>query len=377
MRRARFAEASLFISLVFPAVSFVQGFLGSLIAFLLLVLANGFSFSNRSMLVISLVVSLFFGISYLHFTQSGSFSEFYDLVRLLPLIGAIIALNKISFRQVFRVLYIVVWINVVIVIMVEFDFYRIFFESFNARTLNQSYGRHSGLFVNVSTLGCFSLLVCTFAVWRFLNGGSLSLSALSFLLGGFLLLASGGKSQLLTLMLIMFIGSFYARRDIFKYYLMAVLVLVLIVCGHIYSIFHLKQIDKILALLSHGFSGVSSVLARFEIWWDFFDVWVSDLIYSMFGVPLLFLDRISGTYDSDWMWVLFRFGFFIFFVFFFLVLIGFFRSAMNIKYPCLPLAAVVFCSISVGFWLSFQLSFLVWFIIFSAIKRTEYNTQNV
>ncbi len=376
-RRARFAQASLFISLVFPAVSFVQGFLGSLITFALLVLANGFSFSRRAVLVISLVVALFSGITYLHFIQSGSFSEFYDLVRLLPLIAAVIAVKNISFRQVFRVLYVVAWINVLIVFMVEFDIFRSFFEGFNARTLEESYGRHSGLFVNVSTLGCFSLLLCTFAVWGFLYGENLRSSALYFLLGGFLLLASGGKSQLLALLLIMFLGSFYARRDVFKYYLIAVLLLILVLFGHIYNLFYLRQIDKIFALFSNGFSGVSSVLARFEIWLEFFDVWVSDLSYSLIGVPLLFLDRISGTYDSDWIWVLFRFGFLVFFAYFLLMFLGLLRSVTNIRYPFLPLAAVVFSSVSVGVWLSFQLSFLVWFIIFSAVSRSEYNAVNI
>lgn len=376
MTRTAMLQSALFLSLTFPAVSFVQSAIGYVLVFFLVLWGSGFFVAQR---VISTALAVVFGLlsfSFVHFLQSGSFSEFFDLVRILPIIAAAVAVRKMSFQQAICILHAVAWVNFLVVLLVEFNIFRSFFESFNSRTFDESYGRHAGLFSNVATLGSFSLLICTFALWGWLCGEKLKVSALYFILGCALLIASGGKSQLLVLLFVLIVSSIYEKGSVrlLRFFLI-VLFCYLLLLAQDSGLIYLRQLDKLTSLFSNGLTGVSSLSARFENWLSFFYIWKSDLIYALFGVPLLYLDEISGTFDSDWLWLFFRFGLLAFFAYLFLIVLGIMRSITSKRYPILPLIAVALGSSVVGFLLSFQLSFLVWFIVFASVNKIQFRSS--
>lgn len=312
-------------------------------------------------------ILLFFGLSCLHFVVSGSFDEFYDLARLLPVFTAFMLRNYISLSMLNRLFLLVGLTNLLAVLAVEYDFFRDVIEILYARSFKNSYGRHSGIFLNVSTLGLFGLLSAVFSLVSLAYIRVRFTYVINFLISLSLIIASGGKTQLLVLVLILpLVPALYMRKAFLGYiWLFAFLLSVLTL--HLYGVIYIHSLQKLINGVFYGLDALSSVGGRFDIWNSFYRLWSSSLYYMLFGVPVTSLDNLGNTFDSDPFWFIFRYGLIGFVAAYSVLAVALWSGFRCRNLFALPLLALVIASLSVGVSLAFQMSLIFWLIVFKSL----------
>lgn len=303
--------------------------------------------------------------SMIHAFYFQQWGEFGDLFRILPIAAAILYARRATLEELYTTSF---WVGILTsasLPLIEAGYFSATFEMLHARDLDESYGRHSGLFLNVSTLGIFSIAWFLLTILVFRKYGVKWHMVLSTILSLTMLVASGGKSQVVALGSLIVVWAFWAML-IGKP--MAALALVGLISTpvflHVEGVIYVHQITKLSGALEYGLVAVSSVQGRIDIWLDFLTLWWTEPLWILVGAPKSVLDTVGNTYDSDFAWVLLRYG--VLAVFAYVGFLGFvlFRGVSR-RNPLLPLAAaLILMGGSLGVMTAFQFSFLFWTVLF-------------
>ena len=150
-----------------------------------------------------IVFIIFFTMIGFHILAFPSFSELEDIVRIFIFIIFIAYLsNKISFNIIDYTLLTLLLLNVIAVQYFESgDSYGLS-KIIHTRDLKTSYGRHSGLFTNVATLGLFSMSVIVYNIASISYTGTKKyLRIMMVLFSSYLLFESGSKTSMLVVII--------------------------------------------------------------------------------------------------------------------------------------------------------------------------------
>ena len=304
-------------------------------------------------------------VSMIHAFYFQQWGEFGDLFRILPIAAAIIFARRATLEDLYTTSFWVGLLTSASLPLIEAGYFSPVFEMLHARDLDESYGRHSGLFLNVSTLGIFSIAWLLLTIMVFRKYGLKWHMALSVMLSLTTLVASGGKSQVVVLgslivvwaCWVMLVGKPMAALALVGLILTPVLL-------HAEGVIYVHQITKLRGAFEYGLVAASSVQGRIDIWLDFLALWWSEPLWILFGAPKAVLDTVGNTYDSDFAWVLLRYG--VLAVITYVGFLGFvlFRGVSS-RNPLLPLTvALILMGGSLGVMTAFQLSFLFWTVLF-------------
>ena len=310
---SRIMTIMLIMLVLFPSIDFFTRY-----AFELLLLIPIFTLAgiNRSLFISILLILLYLTFSSsIHFFISKSPDEIYDLIRIIsPLLVFSIVHEKINNTHIEKVFHWLIFLNLIAIYYFEYvgDVFSLS-QYIHSRDLEESYGRHSGIFTNVATLGAFSTLSIIFNIGLFFQRNHLSFKGLlSIVFSGYLVLESGSKTGMgLTLIfsLIMFILYAFKERNLFSISLSAIIIILFI------SIFPLLintyyQLEKLFMVFDIGLLGISSFSGRTIIWMNIIDIYFSSNLYFLFGVPKAIINEVTTTYDNDYIWIAARYGIF-------------------------------------------------------------------
>ena len=333
---------------IFPSVDFFTRY-----AFELLLLIPIFTIVgiNKELFKSILLILLYLTFSSsIHFFISGSPDEIYDLIRIIsPLLVISIVYKKVNNDHIEKIFRWLIVFNIIAIFYFEYlgDLFSLS-EYIHTRDLEESYGRHSGIFTNVSTLGAFSTLSIIFNIGLFFERNRLSLNGLfSILFSGYLLLESGSKTGMgLTLIFSIVMFSLYTlkQRNIFSISLSAILIITFIsILPLLIETYY--QLEKLFMVFDGGLLGISSFSGRIAIWMNIFDIYFSSSLYFLFGVPKAIINEATTTYDNDYIWLAARYGIFallgyllmIFMLIFKYVRVSKFNKSLSPNFWCLLL----------------------------------------
>lgn len=298
---------------IFPSVDFFTRYAFEL--FLLIPIFTVVGINKelfKSILLILLYLTL---SSSIHFFISGSPDEIYDLVRIIsPLLVFSIIYKKVNNDQIEKIFRWLIVFNLIAIFYFEYlgDLFSLS-EYIHTRNLEDSYGRHSGIFTNVSTLGAFSTLSIIFNIGLFFERNRLSFNGLfSIIFSGYLLLESGSKTGMgLTLIFSLVMFSLYAlkQRNIFSISLSAILVITFVsILPFLIETYY--QLEKLFMVFDTGLLSITSFSGRIAIWMNIFEIYFSSILYFLFGIPKAIINEATTTYDSDYIWIVSRYGIF-------------------------------------------------------------------
>ena len=160
------------LSLILPTSSFAFA-TGQMLTVLMLSIASIKKFRGQELRIFLIVALLFIVLSVLHLSWTGVADEVVDIVRFMPILSFILLKPKLRESNFTQVFFCVNLINILAIYLVDKNLLSNFFEFLHARNLEESYGRHSGIFTNVSNLGLYSLLGLLFAVKNLEKKGGL------------------------------------------------------------------------------------------------------------------------------------------------------------------------------------------------------------
>ena len=362
-----YVSSPLFLSLIWPSKTFEFVGFGYIVVLLLVIKLKNVM-ATKWLIMPALLSSALASISFIHILYSETWTEFYDLIRVAPLITGLLFARKATLELLYTVFLWLGMANLVSLYFIEYGYFQGLFEALHARDLENSYGRHSGLFLNVSTLGLFSMCWLLLAIeWLMKHGFAWNI-AISTVASIVLLVQSGGKSQIVAAGSVILLWGFWRwiRIKPFATFVM------LLVCSlplflHANGTVYLHQITKLQSVVTEGLSSVSSMQARFDIWLSFGRIWTSDPLWVLFGAPKEALDLVGNTFDSDIVWVLFRYGLFAAGAFLSLISFILFRGVI-VKSPLLPVYfAMILSSFFVGVMTAFQFAFFYWIVTFTIL----------
>lgn len=370
----------LFLSLIWPSVS-----PGSILfgwAFIFSVCA-AFTFDRKvslnALYYCIFIFAIFFALSFFQFIRTGWIGECGDLARFLPIFAAFVMRDHISLGHVRAVFFLVLLLNLLAILAVEYNVFKSSIEYLYTRTFEESYGRHAGVFLNVSTLTLFGqigVLISILSMVTKLDGSFIG-NAIILIGSLFLIVASGGKTPWIALLLTLpFLPLLHMKKPI--------LGLGLLLCGimlfiglHFFGLIYVHSVQKLINGFVFGLDALSSVGGRFEIWRDFFAVWWGEPINVLLGVPKAVSQAIGNTYDSDAVWLLFRYGVLGAGVFYLIVLYALWSSFRWRDVWCLPFLSLLISSLAIGVMLAFQMSFLFWLILFKCCFSNQVSNKFV
>ena len=181
---------------------------------------------------------------------------------------------------------------------------------FNNISYEEAYGRNSSIFASFNAIGILSFL--SVHLWaRSINIDYKSIFILSSAI--FCLVSSGSKTYILLTaiyLVIMLAGIFFIKlniKNITIYLFFGSALFYLSDLGSKLSQFKVLYQFKKLALFLNG-NVPTSILARFEHWENFWSLQSINFRYLLFGVPKEITDQVGNTFDSDFMFILTRFG---------------------------------------------------------------------
>lgn len=339
------------VALIAPAKTFILAVISFATTFLLALLAK-FKISESTLFLLLCLSGIFVSLSFLHMVQALHYEEVVDIVRLLPLFTVALCWTKVTPYHLRQGISVAGLLSVISVLCLENGIALGVFDFIHARDLDQSFGRHSGVFVNVATLGTFCLLSSLFLISEIKQrGGAFDLCLLVVVL--YLMILSGSKTALI--LCFVYILS-EIMNAFFKLKINSVTVMgcvVLLVGGffldEIFEKFYV--IYKIFLIFQGGLEAASSLVGRLNIWEGYFDLMLENLVWITFGVPVTTAETVSTTFDSDLIWLFVRFG-----------LIGllvwsFFWIAVLVlgRRNLIPIGVILINSLFVGVLVNFQM----------------------
>lgn len=355
------------LSLILPASSFAFATVQMLIV--LMISAVSIKGIRTQELFNFLSLAMFFILlSILHFFWTGSVDEVVDIVRFMPIISFILVKPQLRDSAFTKVFFCVNLINIAAVYLVENNLLNNIFEHLHARNLEESYGRHSGIFVNVSNLGFYSLLGVLFAIKRLQKKTDI-LSLFILFTSGYLLLLSGSKTGLILA------GGYLSFIGLRLLVSLQINFISLGIISSIIGLIHYWEevrksfyvLYKILVIFSNGLSAASSVQGRFDYWLGYLMLMNDKLKYLMFGLPVSVAEVFSKTYDNDFVWLTVRFGMLGLGIFLF-----FWIKHLSCSHNILISSTILVASFFVGVLVSFQLClFTLCFLYYLEEKCTE------
>ena len=358
----------LFLSLVWPSKDPTMVAIGWTIL-LLLVVKRKDLLALRRWTGLAMTLFVLCAVSLVHIFYSGSWAELGDLVRIIPIAAALCFARTATIEGLYSTFFCVGILNVASLPLIEQGYFADVFALLHARTLSESYGRHSGLFLNVSTLGIFSVGWLLLAMALFFKNGFKTHIALTAILSTVLLVASGGKTQVVALgcvVSVWVLSTLIRGRPILAAVLLAPILTPLVL--HAGGVIYVHQITKLYNVIEYGSSAVSSVQGRLDLWQDFFRIWLNDPLWTIFGAPKLMLDAVGNTYDSDLIWLILRYGVLASFGYVAFLSFVLFRGSMK-RSPLLPLtAALIVMGFSIGVMTAFQMSFFYWVVLLTTLQ---------
>ena len=338
------------LSLILPTSSFAFA-TGQMLTVLMLSIASIKKFRGQELRIFLIVALLFIVLSVLHLSWTGVADEVVDIVRFMPILSFILLKPKLRESNFTQVFFCVNLINILAIYLVDKNLLSNFFEFLHARNLEESYGRHSGIFTNVSNLGLYSLLGLLFAVKNLEKKTDMS-GFFILITSGYLLLLSGSKTGLMLaggyLSFSGFRALLFMRVNMFSIGLILAMIGLINYWEAISKNFYV--LFKILTILTGGLSAASSVQGRFDIWLGYVELMSDKFTYLIFGLPVSVAEAHSTTYDNDLIWLTVRFG---------LVGLGFFLyfwvRHLNCSRYVLMSSTILISSCFVGVLVSFQL----------------------
>lgn len=267
----------------------------------------------------------FFTLIVIHTFMYPSFSESEDIVRVLIFLLFLAFLsNKISFKIIDYTFLILIILNIILIQYFESGDSFGLSKLLHVRSLEESYGRHSGLFSNVAVLGLFSLCIIVYNVATiFYSGDKKYLRIIMILSSIYLLFESGSKTSILAAL----ICTNFIFLDGLRYKKKAGFIIIFIVLSMtIYSISpyttfaNYRELNTLFFILKGNSQAALTVFARIDIWENIIKLNFSNISFLLFGVPKAILDSVTTTYDNDYIWFFGRFGLLGFFVYLFLQL---------------------------------------------------------
>ena len=360
------------LSLILPGSSFAFATAQMLIVCMISVASNK-RIRTQEFSIFLIIFVLFTLLSFLHFSWTGSANELVDVVRFMPLFSFILLKPKLEESTFTKVFFFVNLINIVAVYLIDKNLLSNVFEHLHARDLEKSWGRHSGIFTNVSNLGFYSLLGVLFAIKKLEKKTDIVNSIILFT-SGYLLLLSGSKTGLIIAAgYLTFVGF---RLLLFMQINIISIGIILGISGMIYYwekvIKSFYVIYKILTILTGGLSAASSVQGRFDIWLGYIMLMNDRFTYFMFGLPVSVAELFSTTFDNDGIWLTVRFGLpgLCLFLYFWIKHLKFSRNT-------LISSAILLSSSFVGVLVSFQLCLFTLCFLYYLEERSSVDQQKV
>ena len=296
--------------IIFPSVSFFFRYSFEFFILLLVLLKYGI---NKNFFKTSLAILSFLLLcSVIHFFETQSPEEIYDLIRITTPLLIFTVSKNITNNDIAFVLKILIFINIV-----GIYYFEIMEDTFglssliHTRDLEESYGRHSGFFLNVSTLGAFSTISIIYSIVRvFTLKKDIFLEIIFILLAGYLLLESGSKTGMG--LVLIFGSAFIVFNAVVKQNFISIIISTLLSLLFLLSLPFLidtyYQLEKLFMVFDRGLLGVSSFAGRIMIWTKVLELFFSSPIYFIFGIPKEIINVVTTTYDSDYVWILSRYG---------------------------------------------------------------------
>ncbi|MAJ81448.1 MAG: hypothetical protein CMF41_00865 [Legionellales bacterium] len=360
------------LSLILPSSTFLLATAQMLFVFIASIFVNKKIRITEYYLFLTLIF-LFILLGILHFFFTQDAEEFVDIVRFMPLLSFVLIRSKLNEITLGKVFFCVNLINITAVYLVENNLLSNFTEFLHARNLEESYGRHSGIFVNVSNLGIYSLMGIVFSLKKIEKKNSL-LDMIILISSGYLLLLSGSKTGLI---LAGGYLAFQAFRNIILIQINVISLLIIpLISGMIYYWEEVKNsfyvLYKISTILTGGIASASSVQGRFDIWSGYLTLMYDNAMYVIFGLPLAIAETFSTTFDSDIIWLSVRFGFVGFFVFLY-----FWAKHLKRTRHFLSSSIILVASFFVGILVSFQLCLFALCLLYYFEERSNVDQREV
>lgn len=290
----------------------------------------------------------------------GDSQTLFEVGRIVTIVASVCVLGNAPSKWIERIILYLVILNLLSIVYFILYPDTVLSPLIHARGVPEIYGRYSGLFVNVAVLGVFSLMcILIFLHKNITNPCKNDWLVISF--GLVLMLFSGSKTAMMALVPVI-LGYYLFYLTVRGRIAFAVFA---IICGVvIIQLDYFQEIKYLTLLLANGLSTGSSVLARFDIWGDFFAALSSSYTNIILGIPKDSAKMLSTTIDSDLLFIWLRFGMGGFFFATFLLSIYYFIMIVNdlkyaLKYTLLLVAPVFLCCLTLGVFSSPQLIPLV------------------
>lgn len=344
----------LILSLILPAKSFPLAVLSFSTTFLMSLFITR-SMALQRLVILGAVAGILGAASFIHMMAAGSFEEVVDLARLMPIAAFMLVGKRIEPHHIRFSLIAVLIANFLCIYLVANNLAQSFFSYLHARDLEESFGRHSGIFVNVATLGVFGLLSGLF----FFNelGNKRRIWDGVFLLSSmFLMVLSGSKTAIILFAIFLFYKLLVSMVTLRANFITGS-ALLLIALGVFFAEQLAEQyyvLFKIFTIIEGGLGSASSLVGRLDIWSSYLRIFYNDASLVPFGAPVTLAEQYSTTFDSDPMWMMVRFGFLgalIWSVFWL-------RCLWVGRGHTVSLSVILICSLMVGVFTNFQLAIL-------------------
>jgi len=288
----------LFFSL-FPVLSYGFRYFSLSIILLLCTLLKGWV--SRNSLLVLFFIALFSALVDLAYSQS---SLMLNVSRWVILI---LFVRFLKLHSLYPFVLILLLVNLAVInpfLAVNLDF-------LHTKSIADLYGRESGLFVSPPVLGYLGSIGVLVYLHRLLNSDmrifwNLLFNFFLFIVSLYMIIVSQNK----TFILLSFIFSFLM---ILRYISIRSVVLLCVIALAAPFIYDLLKYDfyflvKLSSILETGNS--SSLNARFEIFWQFIELWLSTLPFFIFGVPKEVQYLVGNTFDNDYLFFIINYGIF-------------------------------------------------------------------
>jgi len=190
-------------------------------------------------------------------------------------------------------------------------FWIINLDFLHAKSVADLYGRESGLFFSPPILGYIGSLGILVFLHRLLSSDmkifwNLLFNLFFFIVSLYMIMSSQNKTFIL-------LSSVFSFLLILRYIGIRSIVLLCIIALAAPFIYNLFKYDfyflvKLSSILETGNS--SSLNARFEIWGQFIELWLSTLPFFVFGVPKEIQYLVGNTFDNDYLFFIVNYGIF-------------------------------------------------------------------
>ncbi len=302
----------IFLIILFPSVSFFLRYFFEFFILFFVLLKNGIKnnfLKNTTIIFLFLLIS-----SLIHFLETKSAEEIFDLIRITTPLLIFSITKNISNSEISFILKMLILVNIFGIYYFETigDTFGIS-DLIHTRDLEESYGRHSGFFLNVSSLGAFATISIIFSLVRsFSIREGIFKEIIFILLSGYLLLMSGSKTGMALVMI--FSITFILYDALIKQRVSSIVFSILIFGVFLYFLPFLidtfYQLEKLFMVFDRGLLGISSFSGRITIWTNIIELFLSSPVYFVFGIPKETLNILTTTFDNDYIWVLSRYGIF-------------------------------------------------------------------